>query len=236
MIKRVIDYILPNRCIACLKLSSDNEGICAECFMKLNFISSPYCQKCGSPFEFKIEHQLVCTKCVINPQKYFLARSLLRFDEESKKIIHNFKYNDATENADIFAKMIIARYAKDFQGVNIIAPVPMNRFKRIFRRYNPAQILAKSLSQRMNVSFIPDLLIKTKWTKAQTNLNKAQREKNLQNSISMNPLYTDKKQNRTLKVLLVDDVRTTGATCDNCVNVLQKAGVQEIRFITIGAT
>ena len=234
--KSIISYILPTRCIVCLHLTSENVGICSDCFIKLNFISAPYCQKCGTPFEFQIENKVVCGRCITHSPPYLLARSLLKFDNESKKVIHNFKYNDATANADIFAKLILARYGQDFSDINLIAPVPMNRFKRIFRRYNPAHILAQSLAKRMSVKMIPDLLIKQKWTKAQTMLNKAQREKNLQGSIIINPRYQDKKQNKTLRVLLVDDVLTTGVTCNNCIQILRAHGINKIKFVTIGAT
>ncbi|MCP5369284.1 MAG: ComF family protein [Rickettsiaceae bacterium] len=200
--------------------------------MQLNFISNPYCAKCGTPFEFEIKNKLFCGKCLINPPQYALARALLKFDFQSKKLIHNFKYNDSTISARLFAKLLVVRYQADLSDIDIIVPVPMYRLKRIFRHYNPAQILAIELGKRLNMPVIQDLLIKIKWTKAQTKLSKKERETNLRGSIICNTRYN--LSGKT--ILLVDDMRTTGATTDHCIKELKKRDAEQIKLVTIGIT
>jgi ComF family protein len=236
MIKRLltglIDYILPYRCSLCSELIEKEQGICAPCFTKLNFVTVPYCSCCGFPFEFVIEGQNLCAPCVAKRPSYDLARSLLKFDLESKKLIHAFKYNDRTSHSKIFAKLLIARYKKEIEDVDLVVPVPMHRIKRIFRQYNPAQILAKDIARLLGNPMIPDILIKTRWTKAQTKLTKYEREKNLAGSLAFNVKRTVKG----MRILLVDDVRTTGTTCNKCVKLLKNAGASSVKLVTIART
>ena len=108
----------------------------------------------------------------------------------------------------------------------------MNRIKRIFRQYNPPQILALELSHKLKIKMIPDLLVKTKWTKPQTKLSRVQREKNLSGSIEFNSKNKIKGKN----ILLVDDVKTTGTTSNHCSYILKKNGANQVILITIGST
>lgn len=229
---KLIDYVLPHRCISCRELTRDEAGLCSGCFMKLNFIANPYCMKCGTPFEFEIKSKVFCGKCLLNPPEYDLARALLKFDFHSKQLIHNFKYNDSTVSAGLFAKLLVARYRDDFKDVDIIVPVPMHRIKRILRHYNPAQILANELGKKLNIPVLYDLLIKVRWTKAQTTLTKKERETNLRGSIKCSADYNLSGK----KILLVDDMRTTGATSDNCIKALKKRNAAQIKLVTIGIT
>jgi ComF family protein len=236
MIKRVLaslaNYILPYRCSSCSQLIDKEQGMCAPCFSKLNFITSPYCSCCGFPFEFFIEGQNLCGRCVAKQPNYDLARSLFKFDLESKKLIHAFKYNDRTAHSKMFAKLIIARYKQEIEEVDLVIPVPMHRIKRIFRQYNPAQILAKDIADSLKIPMVPDVLIKTKWTKPQTKLTKYQREKNLSGSL----VFNIKRIVKGMRVLLVDDVKTTGTTCNTCAKLLKTSGAISVKLVTVGMT
>jgi ComF family protein len=229
---RIINYLFPPTCFSCSSYTSQNNSFCFECFNKLNFISKPYCRKCGKPLEVRIFQDLTCGSCVSKPPSYHISRSLLKFDEHSKNIIHGFKYFDKTAAASIFARLAADRYDNEFRLVDLIVPVPMNRFKRLFRMYNPTQIFAKEISKIMTKPMIADLLIKTKWTRSQTALSKKEREKNIFSSLRFNKKYSIKGKN----LLLVDDVKTTGATIKKCSEILKSAGARKIYVITITST
>lgn len=229
ILSAIINYALPFRCSACSELTDQENGVCAKCFQGLDFITAPYCNICGFPFEFVLEGQYSCAKCVASPPKYAISRSLFKFDQQSKRLVHAFKYNDKTTHAKMFAKLIWARYKLDLQDIDIVAPVPMHRWKRVFRNYNPAQILASELAKLLEKPIIPDLLIKTKWTKSQTGLSKIGRSKNLTGSIKLDNKY--KIQGKV--ILLVDDVKTTGTTSDLCTYILKKSGATAVKLVTI---
>lgn len=232
VLSNIANFILPHRCISCSELTEQGDGLCAACFGKLNFISSPYCRICGFPFEFDMEEKYECGKCIADPPKYELARSLFSFDPYSKKLIHGFKYNDQTSNAQLFSKLLFSRYKEDFKDIDLIAPVPMNRFKRIFRNYNPPQILGEQLAKLFKRAHIPDLLVKSKWTKPQTSLSQSQRKENLSGSLHINKKYNIKGT----AILLVDDMRTTGVTSNTCSSILKRAGAKSVKLLTIGTT
>jgi ComF family protein len=232
LVNSAVNYALPYRCASCSELTDSSDGICPKCWSDLNFISKPFCNSCGIKFELSIYENAICGKCIVTKPEYELARSILKFDQYSKNLIHAFKYNDKTNHAKLFAKLIYTKYKEDFNDIDIIAPVPMNRFKRIYRYYNQSQLLAEEIARLMNYPVIPDLFIKTKITKPQTSLSKSQRQKNLQGSIVYNVKYNINRK----KVLLVDDVHTTGSTISVCSKLLKQNGAASIKVSTIAMT
>ena len=100
LLSSLINYILPHRCALCSELTDEHNnisaGVCAKCFLKINFITAPYCNICGFPFEFAIEGMISCANCIAKPPQCNLSRSLFKFDYQSRNLIHSFKYNDNT--------------------------------------------------------------------------------------------------------------------------------------------
>ncbi len=228
----LINYILPPRCLSCSEILNSKGEFCASCWGKLDFIAKPYCQLCGRKLAIAILDNFCCTRCYNNKPNYDLARSLLKFNEYSKKIIHQFKYQDKTVFAKTFAKLLYNRYGKEIADIDLIVPVPMNRFKRLLRMYNPAHILAQEIAKITDKNIKADILIKAKWTKSQTFLSKKQRMNNIKKSIKFNKKHKITKQ----KILLVDDVITTGTTIDECAKILRRAGASSISVMTIAMT
>lgn len=229
LLTKTINFIFPFRCCACSNLTDDNDGICSSCWPKFTFISKPYCTICCKKFDVNFNEINICAKCIASKPKIDMVRTLLEFSPETKRIIHNFKYNDKTSLAKLFAKLINNRFSEDLHDIDIIAPVPMHKFKRIFRNYNPPQILAHELSKKLNKPVIPDLLIKKRITKNQVGLNRKQRVKNLLGSFELNKIFNVKNK----IILLVDDVITTGATSSECSAVLKKAKATKVKLVTI---
>lgn len=228
----IIDYILPPRCLSCCEMTESTEDFCGNCWNNLNFISKPYCIICGRRFDIPISHGVSCSECLRNKPYYDTSRSLMKFDEYSKKIIHAFKYKDKTVLAKTFAKLLYNQYHQELHDIDWITPVPMNRFKRLFRMYNPPFLLAIEIGKLLKLQVIPDILIKSKWTKSQTYLSKWQREKNLAGSFVLNKNY----QVSGKKILLIDDVLTTGTTISKCSKILKDAKVEYIYVMTIART
>lgn len=213
-------------------MTYSTEDFCANCWKNFNFISKPYCIVCGRKFDISILHGALCSECLRNKPHYDTSRSLMKFDEYSKRIIHAFKYKDKTVLAKTFAKLFYNQYHHELHDIDWITPVPMNRFKRLFRMYNPALILAQEIGKLLKIKVAPDILIKSKWTKSQTYLSKGAREKNLAGSLILNKKY----QIFGKKILLIDDVLTTGTTISKCSKILKNAGVRYLYVMTIART
>ncbi len=227
--KKIINFVFPFRCQVCSNLTDGNDDICSSCWPKFIFINKPYCYVCCKKFEVNFNEIDICASCITAKPKIDMIRSILEFSPEAKKLIHNFKYNDKTNLAKLFAKLINNRFSEDLSDIDIIAPVPMHKFRRVFRNYNPPQILAQELSKKLNKTIIPDLLIKKRITKNQVGLNKKQRAKNLLGSFELNKKFN--VQNKA--ILLVDDVITTGATSNECTKILKKADATVVKLVTI---
>lgn len=224
----VIDYILPQRCLSCSEILGGNGEFCSDCWKKLEFIARPYCIICGQRFSIKILDNCICGRCYSNKPNYDLARSLFKFNEHSKKIVHQFKYQDKT----IFAKLLYNRYSEDIKDIDLIIPVPMNRFKRLLRMYNPAHILAMEIAKVTDKMLKADILTKSKWTKSQTFLSRKQRKNNIKGSIKFNTKYNIVSK----KILLVDDVVTTGVTINKCAKILRQAGAGSVYVMSVAMT
>ena len=206
-------------------------GFCGTCWSELNFITTPYCRICCFEFSFDPgQGNDICLKCNTTPPSYNLARSVLRFDEHSKKLIHALKYHDSTFIAANFAKIIVNMHRDVISDADFIIPVPMHKWKRLTRLYNQAQILAYEIGKEVGVKMLPDVLMKTKHTKSQTGLSKKQRQENLKGSFAIEGSVKGKK------IILVDDVMTTGSTVDLCAAKLKKAGAREVVVVCIART
>lgn len=231
-LKSILEYIFPSRCIACYSMDIIENALCSKCWNRLHFISKPYCNMCGYIFSLTLESDQKCIKCIMNPKSYDIARSLFIFDENSKKIIHAFKYYDKTQLADFFANLIIQRYGIELADVDFIIPIPMHRLKRLVRMYNAAQILAKSVSNILGKPLLHNCLIKARWSVSQTSLKYKQRQQNIKGTLIIKNF--DQLINRT--VLLVDDVKTTGATLNECAQLLKSHGVKVVKFVSIACS
>ena len=233
LLENILNYLFPIYCCNCQNLLSSDGLVCHECWAKLRFISEPICIKCGTPFELNIvEHSdAFCPQCIAKTPKYNSARSIMVYDDVSRKIIHNFKYYDKTQLAKHFAKIALSNYAKISEN-EVIIPVPMHRLKRLFRLYNPAQILAQQIAKQTRIPCKNNILVKIKWSKPQSKLSRRQRIRNLRGSFAIN----NAQQIQGKKILLVDDVITTGTTSEICAALLKKAGASEVNILSIART
>ena len=180
-------------------------------------------------FEISLSEDMSCGRCIARPPSFDFARSLLKFDKNSKQLIHAFKYHDKIELAKFFSQLLYKTYCNQIGNIDYIIPVPMHRIKRLLRMYNQADLLCKEIAMRAGKLRVPDLLIKTKWTKSQVYLSKRARKENLRNTIKLNPKYDV----RDKVILIIDDVVTTGSTLDYCSKLLKNAGAKSVIALTV---
>ena len=236
--KRLLNLFLPPRCISCGKILSESNGLCPECFNSINFISAPYCHRCGRPFVkesgLKFAAQQCCGSCLQKKKFLFvMQRSAFIYDNFSKNLILDFKFRDKTVSAETLANMLFMAGADIWrENPDLIIPVPIHRKRLLKRRYNQSSLLVGYLSERTKVKADYDTLIREQNTVPQVMLSSSARRKNLRHAFAVK--YPQKSKGK--KIVLVDDVETTGSTLNECAKVLLKAGAKEVYSVTLART
>lgn len=238
ILRLLINLILPPRCIKCGKILSEHNGLCPECFSKIDFISEPYCYICGHPFsdttDAKFGIKQICGNCAKEKKPLFkMQRSAFVYDENSRNLIIDFKFHDKTSSAEVLANMLYVA-GRDIWAENpdYLIPVPIHKKRLLKRRYNQSALLCKYLSKKSLIPTDYFSLVRTRNSIPQVSLSGAKRRNNLKDAFAI-------KANQTLSgksVVLVDDVKTTGSTLRECAKVLHKAGVKNIYALTLSQT
>lgn len=236
--RRFLNMLLPPRCIKCGEILGERNGICAECFSKITFISQPMCHRCGRPFEggadIKFGAVQYCGECMRQKKHLFtLQRSTFIYDDESKDLILNLKFRDRTATAETLAGMLYAGGGDIWkEKPDLILPVPIHRLRLLQRRYNQSALLCRYLAQKAGIPADYETLVRCRNTIPQVQLSGAARRNNLKQAFKV-----VKPQNiKGKKVVLIDDVATTGSTLNECAKVLHKAGAKAIYSLTLART
>lgn len=232
ILKSILNLLLPPRCCRCGKTVVSEHTLCEKCFNQINFISAPYCKLCGMPFENETDANLnlVCAHCASKKKVTRMDRSAMFYDDFSKKLILDFKFYGHTQNAKILAKWLYLAGADIFYaGVDLIMPVPLS-YRRLLRRgYNQSAVLARLLSKQTGIKADVLTLKKTKHTVPQSSLLGKARLKNVKNVFKLQ----NEEKVKGKRILLIDDVLTTGATLNECAKVLKKAGALSVDTLTV---
>ena len=232
ILDKILEIFFPSHCISCEKIISRQALFCSNCWQKLQFISEPKCQICSYPFEIEIKNAApFCGKCLGEKPSFDRSITIFRYGDVIRKAISDLKYRDSTFLARKFAGILFSKIKSEIEDCDIICAVPLHPQRLRKRKFNQAAMIAKFLCKE---KFIPDLLWKTTNTIPQIQLRKKQREKNLKRVFLVNKKYRALVKDK--KILLFDDVMTTGATLENCAKALKKFGAREVVVATIAKT
>ena len=229
-LQNIINLILPPRCLMCGKILADDNGLCEECFAKIKFISYPICYKCGAPLTAgsNTNHCAVCVSDNKNPFRF--QRSMVYYDDNSRPLIVNFKFHDKTENSKFLARWLYSAGHDIWeQGADVLIPVPLHNARLRRRKYNQSALLCKDLSKFVNLPVDYTSLVRHKNTRPQVEFNGKERERNVKHAFKV--CNKDAIQNKRL--VIIDDVMTTGSTIRECALELLKNGAQSVDVITI---
>lgn len=216
--KATLDFILPQRCILC------NDEIiqgmlCNNCLDYIPEAKPPLCQFCGRP----IKKRSRCGFCKKGTHIDY-GRAFMLFIPPYDKIIYHFKYRKKTNLAIFFGRAMASIINSHYflKDADTIVPVPLFWWKNLRRGYNQAALLSEIISQECNIK-MNDILKRIKNTKTQTKLNEEARRKNVLNAFALKSNTIENK-----KIILIDDVMTTGATINECARALKEAGAKEV--------
>lgn len=226
--EEIISILFPRRCPVCDEVIESGTLICEECHKKVKYLKEPICKRCGKTIDNeRIEY---CGDCRKKQHFFTQGRAVFEYTDQWKLSMYRFKYSNKREYADYYAMEAGNMYLKWIQDKEIeaIIPIPMYKWKQRKRGYNQAEVFAKSLSKVCKIKEDSKLVMRVRNTTPQKELNDIQRKENLKKAFKMR---TDIVKYR--KVLLVDDIYTTGSTMDAVAEVLLTAGVEQVFFICI---
>lgn len=232
----VLDALLPPRCLVCGATVADAGALCAECWSRLTVLGPPWCAACGYPFEYELGEgaagaEVLCGTCLKERPPFDRARAALRYDEASKGLILGFKHGDRTDAAPALGRWLARAGAELLAEADLVAPVPLHRWRLFRRRYNQAALLARELARAAAKPYCPDLLERRRATPSQGHLSAAERRRNVAGAFAVPARHRAELAGRC--VLLVDDVLTTGATAGACARALLAAGAEAVDLLTL---
>jgi len=198
-------------------------GLPSEAWSKIRFLDDPVCDGCGTPFDYDLGLGVRCAACEARPRAFGRARAACLYDEASRDLILQFKHADRLDLATLFAGWISRSAADLLAEADAITPVPMPPLRLIRRRYNQAAEIARPLATRLKIPYRPGLLAR-RGGESQAGRSGAGRRRNVQGAFSV-PKGAKVEGKR---ILLIDDVFTTGATAEACARVLLKAGAAAV--------
>lgn len=204
-------------------------GLSAVAWSRIRFLEEPVCNGCGVPYEYDLGAE--CAACLSRPRAFARARAACLYDEHSRDLILQFKHADRTELAGLFAAWIGRAGRTLLTEADAVAPVPLHRERLFRRRYNQAAEIARPLARRFDLAYLPDALVRARATDSQGGKSGSGRRRNVAGAFAVRPVLEGAIAGR--RIVLVDDVLTTGATAEGCARALLKAGASAVDLCVI---
>ena len=229
---KLLPIIVPLRCPVREAAVPFGRAICPSCYRQLPFVGSCTCYSCGKPVSDP--GQEYCYDCRVFSKSFLGGCSLLIYDRMTQPAMVRFKYHNQRVLADFFSDEILRRYRSLFRSwkINAVVPVPIHRIKYKKRGYNQAALLSSRIAYGLGLSHISDLLIRKVNTLPQKQFGSQARLANLTDAFSFNKQYSGDVSSIG-RLLLVDDIYTTGATMEACTRVLNRAGIKDVYICSV---
>jgi ComF family protein len=225
-LRLAVDTALPPLCASCREPLGDGAGLCAACWSKLAFIEKPYCPRLGIPFAYDPGPGLLSMEAIANPPAYDRARAAVRYDEIARELVHRLKYGDRLDLAPTMGQWMVRAGRELLPDADALVPVPLHWRRLWARRFNQSAALAGIISDSSGVPVLHEALRRVRATPQQVGLDKTQRAVNVQGAFKVAPERRAEIAGRRL--ILVDDVLTSGATLDTCARALLRAGAAHV--------
>ncbi len=220
-----LDLALPRLCAACREPVT-GPGLCPACWSKLSFITRPYCERLGIPFMYDPGPGILSMEALADPPAYRRARAAVRFDDISRALVHALKYGDRLDLAPMMGRWISHAGRELLAEADALVPVPLHWRRLWTRRFNQSAMLAAAISTASGVPVVTTALKRVKATVQQVGLTRPQRAANVQGAFRVPDEGKPAVVSRRL--VLVDDVLTSGATIDGCARALLRAGAANV--------
>jgi ComF family protein len=227
----LINTVYPPRCMACPEPTDGPHGLCAACWRDTHFVTGAACAKCGVPLVGEAEENDTCESCLRHPPAWDRGAAAMLYRGAGRRMVLALKHGDRLDMVRPLAGWMAQAGRAQLADAEIIAPVPLHWRRMVRRRYNQSAELARALSRRSGVPLAADLLRRRRFTVPQERMDRATRASNQSGAFAVNPRRVAALACR--RVLLVDDVLTSGATLSNCAETLRAAGAARIDVLVL---
>lgn len=219
--------LYPNRCPACGRILRDTL-VCPECAGKLRYVRQPYCFKCGKPLEDSAQEY--CMDCLGKKHEFIQGRAVFCYQGMIRGILYRYKYGNRRDYTEFFAQEAARLYGEWVRrlGICMAAPIPLSKKRRKKRGYNQADLFGRRFAQLLGIGYDARLLVRVRNTAPQKQLSARERKNNLKNAFKMNRNVVNLK-----RILLIDDIYTTGSTIDAAALALKQSGVEDVFYLCI---
>lgn len=225
VLRTALDLALPPLCPACRE-PVEGQALCPACWSKLSFITRPYCERLGIPFVYDPGPGILSMEAIADPPAYQRARAAVRFDEISRALVHALKYSDRLDLAPMMGRWISHAGRELLAEADALVPVPLHWRRLWTRRFNQSAMLAAAISAQSGVPIATGVLKRVKPTAQQVGLSRTERAANVQGAFRVPPEARGAVAGRRL--VLVDDVLTSGAKVEGCARALLRAGAANV--------
>jgi len=228
-LRAVLDVALPQLCAACRE-PVEGRGLCPSCWSKLSFITRPYCERLGIPFVYDPGPGVLSMQAIADPPAYNRARAAVRFDQISRALVHALKYGDRLDLAPMMGRWVSHAGRELLAEADALVPVPLHWRRQWSRRFNQSAMLAAAISAESGVPIAAQALKRVKATAQQVGLSRSERATNVQGAFKV--LAEGRAAVAGRRLILVDDVLTSGATVEGCARALLRAGAANVDVLT----
>ena len=225
----MVDGVLPPRCLACGETIGEPDALCGRCWGGITFFAPPWCAACGLPFAHPMGEDALCGACARERRSWDRARAVLRYDKNSRRLVLGLKHGDRTHVAGAFGRWMHRAGSEVLAGADLLVPVPLHWTRLFQRRYNQAALLAQAIRSAGGPEVAADWLVRRRRTPSQGHLGPAARERNVRGAFAIQAgrSFAGKR------VVIIDDVMTTGATVEECARVLKRGGAASVGVLTL---
>lgn len=230
-VRRAADLVLPPTCLSCRRPAGVAGGLCPSCWQNIGFIERPYCEKLGTPFVSETGEGLLSPPAIADPPAYDRARAAARFSDVARDLVHLLKYGDRLDLAAPLGGWMARAGRELLADADALVPVPLHWSRLFQRRYNQSAMLAREVSRRAKLPVEDDILLRTRATRPQVGLARKERARNVQGAFAIAPGARIRVKGK--KLVVIDDVLTSGATADACARILRRAGAVRVDMLVL---
>jgi len=225
-LRALVDLVLPPQCLACTRPVGIEGGLCPACWSRLRLIERPFCATLGTPFAYDLGEGALSAEAIADPPPFERCRAVAVFDDVARNLVHGLKYRDRLDLAAWMAGWM-ARAGRDLlDDADVILPVPLHPRRLWRRRFNQSASLAQAVATKAGKPMVTTALCRIRPTPQQVGLSAAERDRNVRGAFKV--MEDQRVTVAGRRVLLVDDVYTTGATVKAATRALERAGAAAV--------